>query len=179
MLFSTCIILVGSHDTFPFPLHSPCYFASARANRFPWFPFFFSLPPFFFLLTHFVDVISLFFHRVCMCVCVCMRARMWVCIYVLCVFMRVVCVCLCVCAARVYIKERKDARVCMYLNASVSVNPYRVVIVLPYYMHSYVLFFFLSRMLYHYVCVFQSCYSDRKKGGWGGAGERARKKFCV
>lgn len=147
MLFSTCIILVGSHDTFPFPLHSPCYFASARANRFPWFPFFFSLPPFFFLLTHFVDVISLFFHRVCMCVCVCMRARMWVCIYVLCVFMRVVCVCLCVCAARVYMKERKDARVCMYLNASVSVNPYRVVIVLPYYMHSYVLFFSLSYVI--------------------------------
>lgn len=147
MLFSTCIILVGSHDTFPFPLHSPCYFASARANRFPWFPFFFSLPPFFFLLTHFVDVISLFFHRVCMCVCVCMRAHMWVCIYVLCVFMRVVCVCLCVCAARVYMKERKDARVCMYLNASVSVNPYRVVIVLPYYMHSYVLFFSLSYVI--------------------------------
>lgn len=57
------------------------------------------------------------------------------------------CVCLCVCAARVYMKERKDARVCMYLNASVSVNPYRVVIVLPYYMHSYVLFFSLSYVI--------------------------------
>lgn len=108
-----------------------------------------------------------------------MRARMWVCIYVLCVFMRVVCVCLCVCAARVYIKERKDARVCMYLNASVSVNPYRVVIVLPYYMHSYVLFFF-SLVCYIITC---ACFSHvtvtEKKGVGAERGKRARKKFCV
>lgn len=179
MLFSTCIILVGSHDTFPFPLHSPCYFASARANRFPWFPFFFSLPPFFFLLTHFVDVISLFFHRVCMCVCVCMRARMWVCIYVLCVFMRVVCVCLCVCAARVYIKERKDARVCMYLNASVSVNPYRVVIVLPYYMHSYVLFFSLSYVISLRVRVSVMLQWQKKRGLGRSGGKSKEEVLCI
>lgn len=179
MLFSTCIILVGSHDTFPFPLHSPCYFASARANRFPWFPFFFSLPPFFFLLTHFVDVISLFFHRVCMCVCVCMRAHMWVCIYVLCVFMRVVCVCLCVCAARVYIKERKDARVCMYLNASVSVNPYRVVIVLPYYMHSYVLFFSLSYVISLRVRVSVMLQWQKKRGLGRSGGKSKEEVLCI
>lgn len=179
MLFSTCIILVGSHDTFPFPLHSPCYFASARANRFPWFPFFFSLPPFFFLLTHFVDVISLFFHRVCMCVCVCMRARMWVCTYVLCVFMRVVCVCLCVCAARVYIKERKDARVCMYLNASVSVNPYRVVIVLPYYMHSYVLFFSLSYVISLRVRVSVMLQWQKKRGLGRSGGKSKEEVLCI
>lgn len=179
MLFSTCIILVGSHDTFPFPLHSPCYFASARANRFPWFPFFFSLPPFFFLLTHFVDVISLFFHRVCMCVCVCMRARMWVCIYVLCVFMRVVCVCLCVCAARVYMKERKDARVCMYLNASVSVNPYRVVIVLPYYMHSYVLFFSLSYVISLRVRVSVMLQWQKKRGLGRSGGKSKEEVLCI
>lgn len=179
MLFSTCIILVGSHDTFPFPLHSPCYFASARANRFPWFPFFFSLPPFFFLLTHFVDVISLFFHRVCMCVCVCMRARMWVCIYVLCVFMRVVCVCLCVCAARVYMKERKDARVCMYLNASVSVNPYRIVIVLPYYMHSYVLFFSLSYVISLRVRVSVMLQWQKKRGLGRSGGKSKEEVLCI
>lgn len=179
MLFSTCIILVGSHDTFPFPLHSPCYFASARANRFPWFPFFFSLPPFFFLLTHFVDVISLFFHRVCMCVCVCMRAHMWVCIYVLCVFMRVVCVCLCVCAARVYMKERKDARVCMYLNASVSVNPYRVVIVLPYYMHSYVLFFSLSYVISLRVRVSVMLQWQKKRGLGRSGGKSKEEVLCI
>lgn len=69
-------------------------------------------------------------------------------------------------------------RVCMYLNASVSVNPYRVVIVLPYYMHSYV-FSFLSRMLYHYVCVFQSCYSDRKKGVGAERGKEQGRSICV
>lgn len=69
-------------------------------------------------------------------------------------------------------------RVCMYLNASVSVNPYRVVIVLPYYMHSYV-FSFLPRMLYHYVCVFQSCYSDRKKGVGAERGKEQGRSICV
>lgn len=167
MLFSTYIILVGSHDTISISCTLPVLLCFRTRESFPLVSFFFLSPPFFFfLLTHFVDVISLFFpslfHVLCVCVCVC------VCIYVVCD----------VCALCACTWEKERMRVCMYLNASVSVNPYRVVIVLPYYMHSYV-FFFLSRMLYHYVCVFQSCYSDRKKGVGAERGKEQGRSICV